>query len=552
MVSVRGSGFAPWIQANLDDLGASTVRGTFALTLVRPGQRVALEAVELLSDRELSARVPPLATPVSYDLELVDPRGRAVVLPEVFAVEPEPGCGPDATPCDDGNVCTEGDACRDAACVPGASVCGNTAPRACLSVTPSAAAPGEAISLDASCSTDDEDPLGALRARLDLDGDGTWDTPFAPPGAAAVAPPAPGLWKAIVEVQDAGGLSDFAARMYVVTPADDLVVVTTAADEADAGATPAAPGGTGLSLREAMTWVEALAAPRTIHVAVEQPIVHASALPALSVQGAAIVGNPAALLDFPAVAATCLVLDGADQLLLGATMTGCTAGAVQLGTKSDRSRIAGCTIAPGPTSHGIVGKATGTIGPGNVISGADVGVKLISSSYVLEENEIHGNAVGISVVAGLEVKVWRNRITSNLTFGLQATPSPGACTLLHNVFDANGADAVDVSSFGAGLVARNNLFTRNGGFAIRDGSAIRSLDHNGFFENALGPISSAGPGPTDLLGDPLYAGDHRLAPRSPAIDAGVATEVDVNGPPGGSWNGAAPDLGAWEAPYPAP
>jgi hypothetical protein len=359
---------------------------------------------------------------------------------------------------------------------------------------------------------------------------------------------------ATVEVQDGGGLSDFASRYVLVTAAGDLVLVTTAIDEADAGATPGAPGGTGLSLREAIAYVNALGAPRTIRIAVAEPIVHAAALPSLDVAASAIVGDPAAPLAFPDVALTCLTLDGHDQLLLAATVTGCLGTAVMLGNGSDGARVADCTIAPSATGTGITAKAAGnTIGPRNLVSGRATGVKLTgspASPFVLEENRIEGNDVGIFAVSGADLTVRRNRVTSNRTVGLQATPSSGTCTLLHNVFDANGQHGADLGTFVDGIVVRNNLFTRNGGVGLRVAAA--TADHNGFFANGLGALSDGTTGPTDVLEDPLYAGEHRLSPGSPAIDRGLVTELDVNGPAAGDYSGAAPDLGAWEAPYPAP
>ncbi len=550
-VSVHGSGFAPAVQADLEDPASSTVR-PFALTLVLAEQRVALERVAFVSEHELSARVPPLVTPATFDLELVDPRGRVAVLPAAFTVDRVRGCGPDGTPCDDGNVCTEGDACQDEACVPGAPICVNTAPVACLTVSPAAVATDHAVVLDPSCSTDGEDGASALRARFDF-GDGVAETSFTPLDRVRQhVYPTPGLWVATVEIVDGAGLSDFASRYVLVTPNDDLVLVTTAADEADAGATPGDPHGTGLSLREAIAYVNALGAPRTIRVAVAEPIVHATPLPPLEVGASAIVGDPAAPLAFPGVALACLTLDGPDQLLLGATVTGCTSTAVALGNASDGARVAECTIAPSPSGHGIAAKASNAIGPRNVVTGGAVGVKLTGSSFVVEENRIEGNDAGIFAVAGVDLTVRRNRVSSNRTYGLQSTPSDGTCTLLHNVFDANGQEGVDVASFAGGLVARNNLFTRNGGLGLRDGSPGSTHDHNGFFANARGAQSPGSAGPTDLLDDPLYAGDHRLSPGSPAIDRGAVTELDVNGPAAGDYWGAAPDLGAWESPYRAP
>ncbi len=552
-VSVRGSGFAPAVQADLEDPARSTVGGAFALTFVLGNQRTPLERVAFVSEHELSARVPPLVTPASYDLELVDPHGRVALLPAAFKVAPFDGCGPDGTPCDDGDVCTAGDTCRGGACVPGAAVCVNTAPRACLTVSPAAVEAGEEVALDPSCSTDGEDAPSTLRARIDF-GDGVSEASFAPLGTPRRhAYPTPGLWVATVEVQDGGGLPDFASRYVLVTAPGDLVLVTTAIDEDDAGATPGAPGGTGLSLREAIAYVNALGAPRTILVAVAEPIVHATPLPSLVVAASAIVGDPAAPLAFPDVALSCLTLDGTDQLLLGATVTGCTNTAVLLGNGSDGARVAECTITPSPGGQGIAAKANNAIGPRNVISRAATGVKLTgspASAFLVEENRIEGNDVGIFAASGADLTVRRNRVTSNLGSGLQATPSSGTCRLVHNVFDANGRDGADLAKFDGGIVVQNNLFTRNGAYGLRVDAA--AADHDGFFANGLGAISSGTTGPTDVLEDPLYAGDHRLSPGSPAIDRGVVTELDVNGPAAGNYWGAAPDLGAWEAPYPAP
>ncbi len=101
---------------------------------------------------------------------------------------------------------------------------------------------------------------------------------------------------------------------------------------------------------------------------------------------------------------------------------------------------------------------------------------------------------------------------------------------------------------------RDNLFTHNGGHGMSGSvSGFSPFDHNGFFANALGPISGAAPGATDVTADPRYVdragGDFRLLPGSPAVNAGVDVGLDVNGPGSGNFSGAGPDLGAFETPY---
>jgi hypothetical protein len=552
LVTVHGTGFAPWVQADLDAPEDSTVRGGFALALLAAGGRVPLEGVVLVSDREIAATVPAGAAAVLYDLELLDPRGRTAVLPGAFAVgAADPGCVEEGAPCDDGNACTQEDTCHAGLCTPGASSCRNTAPIACLTVTPAAAEAGAPFTFDASCSSDAEEPTSSLEARFDHDGDGVWGTAFASAaGRTDHVYPAPGLYVATVEVRDSGGLSAFASRYALVAAPGDLVVVTTSADEDDPGATPGAPGGTGLSLREAVTHVNGLGAPRTILIGVAEPITHASPLPALVVPGTRIAGAPGATLLFPGVNQACVKLDAADLLLLGLTISGCTNAAVLMTPRSGGSQVAESFIGPAPTAKGIVGEATGIIGPRNEIASAWKAVE-ITGSYVVEENRIHANDRGILADGGTAI-VRRNLVHGNGLHGLQATARTSWCTVIHNVFAGNGGDGVVSASLAGGLVARNNLFTRNGGFGIRSGSAGATIDHNGFFANALGALSSAEPAPSDLVSDPLYGGGLRLSPMSPAIDRGTDTGLDVNGPAAGNYDGAAPDLGAWEAPYPAP
>jgi hypothetical protein len=124
--------------------------------------------------------------------------------------------------------------------------------------------------------------------------------------------------------------------------------------------------------------------------------------------------------------------------------------------------------------------------------------------------------------------------------------------ILQNVFDGNAGDGVQAAD-GAELTVRNNLFTSSGGLGLNALPAGLTHDHNGYFGNAGGAVAPGlSTGPTDPLLDPLYVdgagGDYRLLPESPAIDAGIDTGLDVNGPGPGLYDGPAPDLGASETP----
>ena len=98
----------------------------------------------------------------------------------------------------------------------------------------------------------------------------------------------------------------------------------------------------------------------------------------------------------------------------------------------------------------------------------------------------------------------------------------------------------------------NNLFTNNviGVQALQ--IELASIDYNGYFGNGA-MCSPCSPGPNLVAEDPVYRdvarGDFSLTPGSRVIDRGVEVGWDLNGPDlAGDWNGAAPDLGAFESP----
>ena len=98
------------------------------------------------------------------------------------------------------------------------------------------------------------------------------------------------------------------------------------------------------------------------------------------------------------------------------------------------------------------------------------------------------------------------------------------------------------------------IFSNNGAFGIRGGdSNFATLDYCNFFGNGAGAcMTCSSLGTNSLTDDPAYilpaAFDLRLLSASTLIDAGTDLLIDVNGPPAGDYNGAAPDMGAWESP----
>lgn len=601
------------IVVDFDAGTVSTGSGPFQATLVQGALRIPLADVRRISSTALEATLPPGAPRGPADLELRDGAGRVALRPgalTIFAAECldegapcdldpctlggtcvawrcldakpvvcaasdachlpgtcDPASGlcsdpeaPDGTPCQ--VTCASGDTCRSGVCTPAPAGCDDTPPLARLTVTPGGGTAGlTEFTLDASGSVDAEDPVSSLRYRFDGDGDGEWTT-FSDSPTLTRRFDAPGVHTAAVEVRDSGGLSGFASVLVVVAPPGDEVRVTTALDERDAGATSAAPGGTGLSLREAVAWVNALAEPRVITLDAPMSLLMTGAQRGLSLTapGAAVVATRGVSIDFDRFNQACIRLDGPGQRLVGATITGCTSVFVQLTGRSAGSQVAHVTVAEtARTAVGLQGLATSLpaslLGPGNDLSGLATAVDAQGTGYEIFESRLHGNAVGVELY-GNPARLARNVVWGQVGtapqggFGVRAYTGAGPIELFHNVFAANGDAGVRADAIGA-FTVRNNLFFGNGAVGLAAQAAGLLHDHDGFFGNAGGAVSSGlSTGPTDLLSDPRFVdaagGDFRLLPASPAADAGIDTGVDANGPAPGLYTGAAPDLGAAE------
>lgn len=116
---VRGEHFHPLVTVDFDDPGRSRTDGTFDLALVHPdGRRFPLSGVAATSPTELRATLPGGFSPQTYDLSLVDPRGRTAVLPAALQIF-QGDCSVNGAPCSSGNPCTVGDTCQGRHCQPG-------------------------------------------------------------------------------------------------------------------------------------------------------------------------------------------------------------------------------------------------------------------------------------------------------------------------------------------------------------------------------------------------------------------------------------------------
>ncbi len=455
----------------------------------------------------------------------------------------------DGERCNDGVICTHLETCQAGACRAGVDFCGNTAPRACFSVSPTAGPAGSSFTYDATCSVDAEDGTG-LRYRWDYERTGQL-TPWTTAKVTTHVHRSPGLYTAVLEVRDDGGISAFAERFVAAyVPADD-VVVTTLADEDDPLATPSRPGGTGLSLREAIRYANRFDGGVVIRFDGGMRL-KAGVLPALMNARASIVGHGTSV-DFRGAAGDCLELDqGASAF--GLELFGCAGTVVVLGAGA---QLAEARLHPG-TAGGAGPKLVGpgaVLGPRNEVFGFDgMGVSVRGTPSRIVGNAIHHNKRGIDIGPVLDgVVVEQNDIYANDSFGVMVGRSGNVVRF--NTFHANGGAGVNGGPLTQNTEVRNNLFTAHGGTAVDlpEGD-LGVREPNGFFGNAADFLPGVDGGSSNVLADPRYvnpdAGDFRLMPKSPAVNAGIDVGIDVNGASPGRYDFGSPDLGAHESPYP--
>ncbi len=105
---------------------------------------------------------------------------------------------------------------------------GSTAPTACFTVSPTTGPVDTQFQVDASCSSDDQDPSDALEVRWDWESDGTWDTAHSPIKTAVHPYETPGTKTITLEVRDTEGLTGTTTRQVTVssiTPPQDFVLL---------------------------------------------------------------------------------------------------------------------------------------------------------------------------------------------------------------------------------------------------------------------------------------------------------------------------------------
>jgi hypothetical protein len=303
------------------------------------------------------------------------------------------------------------------------------------------------------------------------------------------------------------------------------LVVTTVTDELDSGESATPPHlGSGLSLREAITLANA--APGAGCVGFVAPLALTWTM------------NPPTISD-------ALELHGAGSVLADAqnVASGLVVGAGGGGTVIEDLAVVGY-------DQGItVSAGNVTLGPGVRVEGNNVGVRLFAAgSRIVGSRILTSNGSGVEVQAN-DTTIDLTVVAHNGAAGIITSAGVSGLTVRHVTLDGN-ATGCNFRSNPTGVLIRNTIISHSAGAGIdASGATQMDVDYVDTFGNNVA-CSGCTLGARSILGDPGFvdaaALDYHLVATSPAIDVGIDTALDVNGAGAGRFNGAAPDLGAFE------
>jgi parallel beta-helix repeat protein len=524
-LAVKGSGFVPRVRVSYIATSRSTLETTF---LVRVGD-VAVQDVQMASDSELLGALDVDLPPGVYDVTVTDPAGVEATYPAGFTVlfsgkDRQNGDGP-ALP-------------GESVEIPPGSIDpnhpNNHVPGASLLVTPTVGVPATVRSFDASASTDVDND--ALEARFDADGDGVFERDWGPLTATHTYA-AVGSYSVRVEVRDVHGATNAATASAVVISGNVLIVDT----DSDAASLPDAT-----TLRAALAAAgsgDAVTFDRAF------TILPASALPAVP-GGVTLIGRSDVILDGRLLppGTACLSMPSNGSTVRDMRLIGCPGPGIVVsgndGTTVGNSMTSGGGISAARANNLVVRK--------NLVQGcSEDGVRVTDNSnnaFVAENVVIGCGAAGIAV-DGQNGVIVQNRAFDNSGDGIAVGDAAKNNDVWHNTLVKNVGAGLRVSAASKSTTVYNNIFAANSGAGL-DASNQVTLGTNLFDGNAQACVGCPAEG--SAIEQPpgfvdLDARNVHLLPDSAARDAGQNTGFDTNGARAGLFDGAAPDLGAFEA-----
>jgi PKD repeat protein len=423
----------------------------------------------------------------------------------------------------------------------------NQAPTAAFTVAPGAVAVGGVVRFDASASLDLEDPIDRLELEWDFDGDGVVDERAIGNPEAVHTFASTGWYDVRLTVRDSRGRHAIATGPVVVAAQDELMVVTSTVDAID-------PADGILTLREAIAGANARAGMDTIAIGPDVAITLTGGSLLITDPDTRLVGSRGAIL-FGSTAAQdyCLGSVAARTTIAHLEVAGCPADGIELHGGGQRLLHV--------SSHGHGDDGVDLEGIGDragpsveVYGNGDAGFEVEGEFQAIERSIARENGIGVRLRGEIPANgalVLGTVITGN-EVGVTVAPEVELASLWHNTIDRNALEGVryDVSQAGAAGAlhdVRNNVLTNNGA-ALAIGGGFASLRSNLVFGNAEGCVGSC-PAGFAIERDPAFidpSGDYRLSDGSPGVDVGEDLGIDVNGLEPGLFQGAAPDLGAYE------
>jgi hypothetical protein len=330
------------------------------------------------------------------------------------------------------------------------------------------------------------------------------------------------------------------------------IVVTTGTDENTAGATQANPGGTGLSLREAINLANSTAGVQRI--VMQGAIITAETSPmpiiaeGVTIVGAVVDASGSTNKDCFNIAAGPTVFDGMDLYGCKGRPIHVTAGnSIQIMNSHLHNNSGQIAV------EAAVG-STSTIGPNNTIEGFTNNCVFIANTgaLVVDNNVFNcGNAAVFLSATAVDTSVVGNLLHLSQN-GVGMSMGTDQAKVWFNTIVQNTAAGIIIGS-ATNVDMRDNIIANNGSFgATAFAASFAAQDYNLFFGNGNTNCSACTPGVHSVLLDPQFTnaagGDYTLKGTSPAINAGVDVGQDRNGASAGNYNGTAPDMGYWESP----
>ncbi len=401
---------------------------------------------------------------------------------------------------------------------------------------------------DASGSVAGQPASEPLSYSWDWDGDGNEDDTGATSDHVYAAP---GTYEVALRVTGADGAQAFDTFVVVVAPRAAVHEVTTAVDESDAEATPAAPGGAGLSLREALSHAASIGSNQNVlvppgtQISLTDELVLTSGVTVVA-DGAAVDGESASPSSF------CLDITEPDVRVFGLEVRNCRRHPIRV-LDVGGVWLSRLDVHDNPTHIAASGSGN-RFGPGNLVRRSSTHGMTTYGNWRIERSRFEDNVGRALDLSGVSLggTVVGNVFSGNALGTFLAVGFQGG-TIVHNVFHANAGSGLTAGNGASDNVVQNNAFSSNGAYGIEaPDAAFAMLSHNAYFENAAGPCSACSPSARSITADPGFVdpqtGDFHLLATSPLVDGGASTSEDTNGPAPSLFSGAAPDIGAYELP----